>query len=390
MRPAGLRTWFTVHQWSSLACTLFMLVACVSGLPLVFSAELRPWLNDDPPFADLPAGAPRAPLDPMVAEARRRFPQEVVISVVPDDETPSVAVMLAPTWQAWADPAARHYLQFDARTGTLLREASLQARSRNTFLGFVLRLHRELFAGLPGNLLLGAMGLLLAAAIVSGAVLYGPYMQKLDFGTVRAGRGRRLRWLDLHNLLGIVTLAWALVVAATGALNEVATPLFALWQRTDVQAVLRPWQGHTPPGVAELRPVQQVYDAARGALPGMQVLSIAFPGPAMGSPFHYQVWMHGDTPLTSRLFHPVLVDARSGAVALVMDMPWYLRALELSRPLHFGDYGGLSLKLLWAVLDLVTIAVLGSGLYLWWARRQSVRERIDQLAALHAASGRHP
>jgi uncharacterized iron-regulated membrane protein len=52
-------------------------------------------------------------------------------------------------------------------------------------------------------------------------------------------------------------------------------------------------------------------------------------------------------------------------------MPWYLQALELSRPLHFGDYGGLPLKIIWALLDLVTIMVLGSGIYLWIARAHS-------------------
>ena len=38
---------------------------------------------------------------------------------------------------------------------------------------------------------------------------------------------------------------------------------------------------------------------------------------------------------------------------------------------HFGDYGGLPLKLLWAVLTLFTIIVLGSGLYLWLGKRRA-------------------
>src|SRR5690606_34602273 len=38
------------------------------------------------------------------------------------------------------------------------------------------------------------------------------------------------------------------------------------------------------------------------------------------------------------------------------------------QPLHFGDYGGLPLKALWAALDVITIVVLASGLYLWLAR----------------------
>ncbi len=45
-----------------------------------------------------------------------------------------------------------------------------------------------------------------------------------------------------------------------------------------------------------------------------------------------------------------------------------LTAFQLSHPLHFGDYGGLPLKLLWAALDILTIVVLGSGLYLWLAK----------------------
>ncbi len=65
---------------------------------------------------------------------------------------------------------------------------------------------------------------------------------------------------------------------------------------------------------------------------------------------------------------PVLVDALSAEVTDSRDPPWYLAALMLSRPLHFGDYGGLPLQLIWAVLDLLTILVLGSGLYLWLAR----------------------
>jgi uncharacterized iron-regulated membrane protein len=49
----------------------------------------------------------------------------------------------------------------------------------------------------------------------------------------------------------------------------------------------------------------------------------------------------------------------------MIPQPWYVQALHLSQPLHFGDYGGMPMKILWALLDLLTIVVLGSGLYLW-------------------------
>jgi uncharacterized iron-regulated membrane protein len=61
-------------------------------------------------------------------------------------------------------------------------------------------LHTDLYAGLAGKLLLGLMGILLLASVVSGVVLYGPWMRKLDFGTVRWQKRKLARWLDLHNL----------------------------------------------------------------------------------------------------------------------------------------------------------------------------------------------
>jgi uncharacterized iron-regulated membrane protein len=51
-----------------------------------------------------------------------------------------------------------------------------------------------------------------------------------------------------------------------------------------------------------------------------------------------------------------------------------MKALLLSQPLHFGDYGGVPMQWMWAVLDVVTIIVLGSGLYLWLGKRAPVRK----------------
>jgi len=75
--------------------------------------------------------------------------------------------------------------------------------------------------------------------------------------------------------------------------------------------------------------------------------------------------MRGNEPLTSKLLKPVLVDARTTQVTASPALPWYLTALLVSQPLHFGDYGGMPMKILWALLDIATIVVLGSGLYLW-------------------------
>jgi uncharacterized iron-regulated membrane protein len=230
-----------------------------------------------------------------------------------------------------------------------------------------------------GKLFLGFMGLLLLVAVVSGVVLYAPFMRKLEFGDVRHGRTARLKWLDLHNLLGIVTLVWTLVVGATGVVNTLADVLLQYWQATEIAAMVKPYEGQAPS--KQLASMEQSVAHARAAQPGMKVAFIAFPGTPFASPHHYGIYMRGDQALTARLYKPVLVDAGTGQVTDQRTLPWYLTALLLSQPLHFGDYGGAGMQFLWALLDLATIAVLGSGLYLWLKRGRAARAKAGAPAA---------
>jgi uncharacterized iron-regulated membrane protein len=72
-----------------------------------------------------------------------------------------------------------------------------------------------------------------------------------------------------------------------------------------------------------------------------------------------------------------MINAADGSFTESRQLPWYAKVLFLSKPLHFGDYGGMPLKILWAVLDVITLGVLGSGLYLWVARRRPARANVD-------------
>jgi uncharacterized iron-regulated membrane protein len=247
------------------------------------------------------------------------------------------------------------------------------------FLWFVRELHVEMFAGLPGALFLGGMGLLFIAAVISGVVVYAPFMRKLDFGVVRRDRSPRLKWLDLHNLLGVSITAWLLVVGVTGVFNTLDRPLANQFRAGQLAEMTAPYRNAPP--LARLGSLDVAVAAARRASPGMEPSTVAYPGSFFGTPHHYNVFMRGSSPVTSRLLKPTLVDAATGALTDTRDMPLHIRALFLSRPLHFGDYGGLLLKLVWAALDVIAIAVLGSGLYLWLGRRRAPLERrVDELA----------
>jgi uncharacterized iron-regulated membrane protein len=122
-----------------------------------------------------------------------------------------------------------------------------------------------------------------------------------------------------------------------------------------------------------LAPATRLLDIAKDVAPGMEPSFIAFPGTLFSSQHHYGVFMKGSTHLTSHLLTPVLIDASTLQVTAVAERPWYMDVMSLSLPLHFGDYGGRPMQIFWATLDVLTIIVLGSGVYLWLVRRKAAK-----------------
>ena len=374
-----VRTWYRIHKWTSLICTAFLLMACFTGLPLIFTDELEAIVAPHVAPAVAEVGAQNASLDRMVTEAQLKFPSLHPYGLFWDEDEPRVFVNMSPS----DVPKAGEIRQviFDAHTGRLLEVP----KDRFDLIDFFFRLHSEMFLGLPGELVMGVMALSFVISLLSGVLVYGPFMRRLRFGTYRSKGASRTRWFDLHNLLGIVTLTWALVVGATGVMNAVATPLFGLWRAQTLPQILEPYRGKPEP--THFGSLDAAMKQVTAALPTTEHGSVLFPNKVVGSPRHYIVWNKGKTPVTSRLFTPVLVDVETGELTISNGLPWYLRALEVSRPLHFGDYGGLPLKILWALFDVALIVVLVSGLYLWLShRRTPVENELNRLASLEEHS----
>lgn len=358
-----VRKWSFVHTWTSLVCTAFLLILCITGLPLIFHHEIDDWFDDGAPKIVRPAQTPPASLDTAATNALRQIPGHFIQAFFWNHDDPTelnFAMGSAPG----SSPTLNRTLKVDAISGEVVSEA--KTRERLTY--FLLRIHTDLFVGLYGKLFLGVMGLLFLVATVSGVVIYGTAMRKLPFGTVRRDRSALVRWLDLHNLLGSVTIAWVIVVGGTGVINTWADLVIKAWQNGQLTEMVGPFKDRQRP--ESLASVDQAVATARTKIPAMVPFFVAYPGSMFSSQSHYVVFMRGDTPLTERLLKPVLVDALDGSLTDSRDLPWYVSAVLLAQPLHFGDYGGLPMKIVWALMDIAAIVILLSGIYLWLARRR--------------------
>lgn len=367
MDRAGIKTWFVLHKWSSLISTVFLLMLCITGLPLIFHDEIEALTAEHAPLvgpASSSNSAALLSLDVMLKRALLERPGEVPLFMAFDNASPLLTVTTGPTADASASDMT--LLLLDRTNGKTVAPAG-----GSGIMDFILELHTDMFLGLPGMLFLGGMGLLFVIAIVSGVVLYAPFMRKHDFGVLRTGRGNRVNWLDWHNLAGIVAAAWMTIVGVTGIINALATPLIDQWRNNALHSMSSEMGAVAPLPPERYGSLDRAMDRARRALPGLDPQFIGFPGGSFSSQRHYAVFFQGGTPLTQRLLIPALIDAETGKLSDVRPMPVTMKALQLSQPLHFGDYGGLPLKLLWAALTLLSILVLASGLVLWAGRRRS-------------------
>jgi uncharacterized iron-regulated membrane protein len=356
----SMKVWCWVHKWTSLVCTLFLLMLCLTGLPLVFHDEIEAMGADGDARVAATAADKLITLDQVIVRALQEKPGDVPLYMSFDEDQPVVNITTGPT----AD-AAENQMSFfpvDRRIGELV-----EGEEEGGVMDFILQLHTDMLLGLPGMLLLGFMGFLFFLSVLSGIIIYRPFMRKLEFGTVRYGKATRTKWLDYHNLLGIVTLAWAIVVGLTGTINTLSEPITAIWRVDVLESMTAGETGAVAPFVPGT--AGPAVDAALKAAPGMRPQFVAFPGVAFSSRDHLAVFLQGATPLNKKLLTPVLVDARDGKVDAIAPMPWYMKGLLLSQPLHFGDYGGLPMKFLWALLDIITIIILGSGVYLWLGKK---------------------
>lgn len=359
-----------LHRWTSLVATPFFLVLCLTGTVLIFHEEIDDLLGVVPEVEADPAT--QRPIADSVARVLAAFPDERVGSVSIDPENHPGVLLVA----TLPNDGAGDFNDASLRFTDLTTGEPIDARDPSKSLtGVLLELHAQWFLGPFGELFGALIALLVLLSLLSGLVVYAPYARRVAFGMLRRGRGARILQIDLHNLIGTAVLGWALVVTVTGLLLGFSTLAIGIWQATELAGLRAHADGLEPVDVRNPPvDVDRAFAAARAsAPPGWKVVTAIFPGTQFSTPRHYTVLLEGTEGIEQRLFRVAAIDAATGEVAAAVAPPAYLKAIVLSQPLHFGDYGGLPLKLLWTACTWLTLFITANGAWLWWDRRRRRR-----------------
>ncbi|BAC88303.1 PepSY-associated TM helix domain-containing protein [Gloeobacter violaceus] len=346
-----------VHRFSGLAVGLVLLVIGLTGSAIVFIQPLDRALH---PHLYGSTTAKSVSVERVVAAARAEYAQTPPLAVGFFDHSPPL-VFFVPSGgksvHAFVDPATYRV------RGVRIWEQSP--------LGFLYQLHTQLLAGEVGKAIVGAIGLLMVAMVLTGLVLW-PGWNKWRAGfSLRLGSDGRLAAYDLHKILGITTAALLGLSAATGA---------ALAFRPAVESVAHTVEGTPAPKPPQSAPngrpaigADAAVEKALPALAGAGLYGVFFPAGPQGT---YEVMgrFEGEAP-ARELIH-AYVDQYSGRVLRVEDDRRAGGAdalLHWLAPLHYGTFGGPATQVLYVLVGVAPGALFLSGFWWWLGKLRRTR-----------------
>ena len=345
-----------IHTWSGLIFGLVVSVICLSGSIIVFRQEVEspPKLGAgavDSRNISLDASAREiGRLRPGVRVTRVRFPW--------NRNEPYV-------FQVRAEDKQTRRIVFDASSGQVVGEQANAA-----WLTWMIDLHRNVLAAKPGRKVVGVIGIISFLFAATGLLLWlinGANLRALV--TVRTGSPRRFN-LELHRAAGLWALAFVVLVSLTGVALSYPQTFRDAWESaTGTPAAVR------APKATKI-PVQQVRSLD-------EYLAIGQKSMADGVPRELRVpesptglvsvrfWRAGD--LTEAGSNRVYIDAASGTVLSTdraSDWPLGVRLFQAMAPIHYGEWGGLPIKIVWSILGVVPTVLFITGVLVWWRPRK--------------------
>jgi len=365
MKVQTVKDYLAVHTWVGILCGLVLYIAFYAGAFSMLEAEITRWTQP-------PASASNAVSDDGDALAAAFFAANPDAKgrvylrwPGPDNLQPALMQQERGKDPAWWQLGTDGALQRMDRPG-----------EDDTSGNFVDYLHRK--GGLPIPLevaepIIGLVSLAYALALVSGVVVLLPSLVK-DLFHLRLGANLKRMWLDVHNLLGVASLPFHVVIALSAAVFGLHDVVYLVQDKLIYQEGLRATVARdsaTPPKVAradwlppsEIR--RRVAEQAPHFRPLALVYSMLPTGPtgtvAGSDERHFQRASRyglafvnlGSGEIYDRTYLPGASGAASSAL------------LSSLFSLHFGSFGGDPVRILYVLLGLSGALLFYTGNLLW-------------------------
>lgn len=348
------RLW-QIHSWMGLVAGLGLLVIGVTGSLLVFAKELETVFN--PKFMRVEqVPSERLSLDQLLAAASRELPGYEVAGWLIRHDDPQLADVL---YLIRHDTDQWRVGILDPYTGEIL---ATPREYTATLTGWLLELHYQFFADHAGMIITAVLAVLLCGLGVTGLWLYREFWR--NFIRLRWRASGRIFFSDLHKTVGISSVAFNLVLGFTGAYWNV-THVVGEWVNDE----------HDQPKVVgrmygDAISLESIVAEGEHRIPGFRANFISLPNEA-GAPITLWGKVKSSNPFRGTYGSTVVFDAQNGAFKQASDIRkagLWAQFVDMFEPVHYGNFGGLPVKILWCAGGLAP-GILGvSGFLIWWKR----------------------
>lgn len=343
---------FSLHHWLGLLAGLFLLISSITGTALVFHHEI-----DEAQFSDVSTLAKPARalhIDHSFTRIRELYPgADIRLPGLPAAADQALKYEIR-------EKGERRWVFVHPETGEIL--ATFE-RADQRLVHVLLELHYMLLAGTTGKVLVLLGGIALFVLSLSGIFLYRKSIGKvLLFRQQVSFKSRRSFFSSLHRIVGVWSLLFNLLLCITG--SWIAFTIVQSAFSSPAVPAKEP-AAATASIDASLRQMQQEY-------PSFEIKYLRFPMQS-GDKLAVMGRLQADPAFYGRTLSSMQIDLHTGqveGVRFARDLPWQQRAVKVLKPLHFGDYAGLGVKLLYAFFGLLPAVLAISGFLLWCYRPQ--------------------
>lgn len=389
VRADILRTYQTLHTWTGICAGLLLFIGFFAGSLTMFRGAIDHWAT--PPSYQL-SHVSSEKYDLLLQKVLHQYPEAASSVSLHFDESHSPI-----TW--YGKGSARGLALDDQMYHATLDqhdELVVELRHVNELSMLVDYLHRS--AGIIGEIghdqagvyVLGVASFLYFIALVSGVIFLLPTLTK-SFFALRDKKSKARFWLDTHNLIGISSLPFHIVISFTVFVFAFHDLLYdglaqvygdkPLFKREPGAAIV--YQVDQLPQLIELRRAVSNY------APGYDITNIDFSKLTGKSPNaaikieNHDTLMRG--PITDFLYmNPYTFEVSTSSVP-GGDQGVWSDIVSSFFGLHFGSFGGEFGRWAYFMMGLLGAILFYTGNLLWLEKRRNMKQAVQSKASMFLA-----
>ncbi|MDR7132204.1 putative iron-regulated membrane protein [Algoriphagus sp. 4150] len=359
-----------IHQWIGLYVGIVIAALSLTGAVAVFIPEIDAFLERGYELKEI--GDSYAPMNGIISQVQLENPGFRVLGAMPPAKATD-PLILNIFLEAGVKDSKRFQVFINPYTGAILG----QKNHTDSLSNYLRQIHVRLMDAWWGRQLVGLAGIGLFVLCVTGLLIYGQFMKNQLFGAIRK-KNLRLLMADWHKMVGMAALLFNLMIAGTGAWLGLQPILIKAFDIKAPNTFVRTEKISSPEvDLDQEYDFWKAVEAAKAQIPGFiptQVIpskngtnTIEVKGDAGHLPFEPHI-------------SQVVLDKTSLEILDVYDIrerAFSDKFYYMQEGLHFGRFGGIFLKIAYALLAITSGVLSITGFFIYLIRKKKTAEEKD-------------